>query len=270
MGITYQSSNNDILRALKNASDPFKVEYYRELLVLKNRKLVSSAINQYAGIFNRDDMYQEGMITLLAAIDSFDVERSSVEFSTYVTRAIRNNVANISNSTKSVVTVPVDFNHHKISIDRARTQYFATHHRVPTVRDLAEMTGLCEERVKTIINAYDFTGTMSLDEVVGDEEAPLYEIIPASDPEPQLDLDKLKDLLMTLSDNEVELLMSFFGAFGEEKNTANELLKRGVKTAEGKDIISKQSIHNHIKYAIAKARRTSKSRAMKFDDYFSL
>lgn len=60
MDITYQSSNKEILVAIKRTTDPVKVRYYRELLVLKNRNLVSNIIQPYTSIFNRDDMFQDG------------------------------------------------------------------------------------------------------------------------------------------------------------------------------------------------------------------
>lgn len=268
MDITFQSSNNDILRAIKATNDRNKINYYRELLVLKNRNLVNAAINPYSGFFNRDDMFQDGMMTLLSAIDSFDVDRSSIAFSTYVVRSIQHNVVNIANSNKSVVTVPVDFNHHKITVERAKREYMEQHHAIPTVEDLADLTGLCVERVKTVLNAYDFSGTMSLDETVGEDNAPLHEVIPDSEQEPPIDLDKLKDLLTTLNENEWNLLVSFFGVLGHDKRTANEMLVDGAKTSDGKPIVSKQSIHNHIKYAIRKAHRLSNAKLQRFDDYF--
>lgn len=268
MDITYQSSNNDILVALKRTTDPVKVRYYRELLVLKNRNLVNSIIYPYASIFNRDDMFQDGMLTLMSAVDSFDPERSSISFSTYVTRAIRHNVLNIANSNKSVVTIPVDFNHHSVRVSRAKKSFLERNQRLPTVTELAQITGLCEERVKNVLNSYDFTHTMSLDEPVGEDNSPLHEIIPDVEQEPIIDLDRLKDLLMSLNDNEMELINSFYGILGSEKKTASEMLGSGCCTADGKPIKSKQSIHNHVKYTLSKIKRTTRQQSTKFSDYF--
>lgn len=268
MDITYQSSNNDILNAIKHSTDQNKVQYYRELLVLKNRNLVSSAIKPYVGIFNRDDMFQDGMMTLLSTIDTFDPDRSTISFSTYATRAIRNNVLNIGNSNKSVVTVPVDFNHHSVTVYRVQQSFIEKNQRLPTVSELATLTGLAEERVKCVLNATDFTHTMSLDEPVGDDNSPLYEVIPADDQDQIIDLDKIKDLLESLNDNELELIHSFFGVLGTEKKTATEMLDDGCKTADGKTIKSKQSIHNHVKYTIGKIRRYTRQQSTNFNDYF--
>lgn len=71
----------------------------RNLMVEKNMGLVHDAIKHYVdsasirGILSYEDLYQIGIIGLMAAVENFDVAKG-VEFSTYAETAVRNHLYN--------------------------------------------------------------------------------------------------------------------------------------------------------------------------------
>ena len=77
----------DLLRLYKETGD----ESLKWPLVLRYEGLIKSAATQIRGVYSSfaqiDDIINEGIITLLSAVDKFDLDKG-VKFETYVSKRI--------------------------------------------------------------------------------------------------------------------------------------------------------------------------------------
>lgn len=93
-----EENDNEILSMVCENNEDAK-----EYLVNKYKNLINFVITKYISTHNlvgldEKDLYQEGMIGLLSAIDSY-VDNKDAKFSTYASRCIENRICTIINRT---------------------------------------------------------------------------------------------------------------------------------------------------------------------------
>ncbi len=115
-----------------------------------------------------DDLIQVASLGLLKAIDRFDLERG-VKFSTYATATVVGELKRHFRDKGWALRVPRRLQEAGMKVGRTVTEMYQDLGRAPTIREIAERTGLSEEDVLEAMETAHAYTTASLD-APADEE----------------------------------------------------------------------------------------------------
>jgi RNA polymerase sigma factor (sigma-70 family) len=139
----------------------------REQLILSNLRLVRYLAKRYtwSGIGD-DDLFSNGVLGLIAAVDSFDHERGRL--APHARMYIRKEMLDLIAAQRSLLRLPSSVNYHALLIVRAEAALSVELGREPSETEIAEAAGLSPNRLRTIRQAL---GTIvSLDDPGDDSE----------------------------------------------------------------------------------------------------
>ncbi len=199
-------------------------------LVTANLRLVVSMARRYnQKLMPLADLVQEGNLGLLRAAERFD-HRRGLRFSTYASWWIRHALNRGLSDRGRLVRVPVHALDDMQRIGRATGPVFAQTGEMPDLAELAQRTGLPEERLSPLLQLELGRVPMSLDRKLGDDsDATALDMLPA-DEEPAGELldaaswqAEAEQLLATLPSIEAAILRYRFGFEGGEELTLREI-----------------------------------------------
>jgi RNA polymerase sigma-B factor len=168
MDPTTAGATGDEVRALLRRWHDDEDLRARETLVGLMLPLARSVARRYAGKGEPlDDLEQVASVGLIKAIDRFDLERD-VRFATYAVPTIAGELKRHFRDRGWMLRVPRDIQEQSARISRARETLVHDLGRSPTVAELSERTGLCEEQVLEALAAGEAYRALSLDEPLGD------------------------------------------------------------------------------------------------------
>ena len=131
----------ELLRLYKETGD----ETLKWPLVLRYEGLIKSAAMQIRGVYSSfaqiDDIINEGILTLLEAVDKFDPDKG-VKFETYVSKRIRGMIIDLA---RKQDWMPRGVRQRAKEIDAAAAELAASLGRYPTDTELAEWMGISRE-----------------------------------------------------------------------------------------------------------------------------
>lgn len=172
----------DLLALYKSTGD----ESLKWPLVLRYEGLIKSAATQIRGVYSSfaqiDDIINEGIITLLSAVDKFDLDKG-VKFETYVSKRIRGMVIDLA---RKQDWMPRNVRKRAKEIDMAVAELSSTLGRQPTDAEIADHLGISQERYQKDTANIALSNVLSLDLLMDARESAGYQLeVPSSDTQGQ-------------------------------------------------------------------------------------
>lgn len=181
----------------------------REELVYSNFGLVRSIVSKFNGDFqgiDADDMFQEGVLGLMHAMDKFDLSKGKL--STYATPHISVYIQRCVENCGRNIRLPVHV-YEKAQQCRRAADRLEVENKEVTVENISKLTGLSEAQVKEALHFPD--APTSLDQPMGeDSNATMMDMMcsniatPEERMETEAENERIRDAASTLSRKEQE------------------------------------------------------------------
>jgi RNA polymerase primary sigma factor len=161
-----------------------QIEAAEEELFIANRRLIVKCVKHYGWIdpILQEDFLQEGARSLAHAVRKFDFRRGT-PFVAYAQRAVQNRLRNYLRDQIRAGQLTFQPSLDLLAIQQVLSDWKCRKGDMPSVKQIAALTGLDEERVRKIqammkANRYLPSSFVSLDAVIGhDNDADLYEFV---------------------------------------------------------------------------------------------
>jgi RNA polymerase primary sigma factor len=219
----------------------------KDEMIESNLRLVFAVARRYRGRgVPLEDLFQEGTVGLVRAVELFD-HRRGLKFSTYAVWWIRRSLAKAIGAER-VIRIPSGASQQLGAILRAERELRARGTGAPSIDALAAHAGLSVRAVRALRDAPRVTA--SLDEVVGDDQTPLGESI--GDPDgvdafklidDQETRSKLWSMLQALPKRHREVVLRRYGLAGEQPQSHEEIGRWLGVGEERSRQIERQALH---------------------------
>jgi RNA polymerase sigma factor (sigma-70 family) len=209
------------------------LDNYRQLrdqMVRANVRLVSVLARRYRHpTLTYLDLFQEGTVGLLRAVEKFDPSRN-IKFSTYATWWIWQQLGRAADTQGSLIRTPVHWNQFRRRMSRDARELAADNEGPVSRADLASKAGMDRAQLDTMAQAFQFVST---DAPVSDEDDRTLETMLAADAvEPEEHAlksglrERLDAALQQLPPRESMILRQRFGLQDDESETLEQIGSR--------------------------------------------
>lgn len=149
----------DLLKLYKKSGR----QEYKWPLVLRYATLVKRIALQICNVYHSfaevDDIVNEGLLTLMGAVDKFDMEKG-VKFETYVSKRIRGMIIDLA---RRQDWLPRSVRKRSREIDAAAGELSSALGRFPTDQELAEKLGVSQEKYREDLANASLSNIVSLE-----------------------------------------------------------------------------------------------------------
>lgn len=141
----------------------------KELLLLNNWKLIANMAKKYVGrtYFSFMDLFQEGCIGFLEAIDKYD-EKRCARLTTYAVWLIRKSLFDAMYDKSSLIRKPTYLVQNKIKLQRIIDDYKTECGIEPKIEELSSLTGWNKETIEKLLKLPEVS--VSLNKKITDTE----------------------------------------------------------------------------------------------------
>ncbi len=201
-----------------------------DALVMAHLKLVNTLARRYDQGLPPADLFQEGCIGLLNAVNHFDPDRGN-RFSTYAAWWIRESINRAISNKSRVVRLPVHLNELMTKIRRVRSELTLRLGKQPNIQQIAAELGEKPERIRTAIS--HSKACLSLDQpasLTDDDKLTIGDTIVDEDaPETTQQLEsnylqgRVAQILDGLSEKERKVIQMRFGIGLDQERSLREI-----------------------------------------------
>lgn len=169
-----------------------------------NKNLVFSIVNKYASNYNKEDLYQVGMMAVIRASEMYDNERN-VKFSTFAYKYILGEILKYIREDKGVKLSRDIIKLYK-KIISLKNQMYLTCGRYITDEEVSELLNVSVSKINEVMKLC--SGVESLDSVISsdDKDLTLMDTIKDENNLSKEDLISLKDALRNLNKEDKMLI----------------------------------------------------------------
>lgn len=209
----------------------------RDRLIAANTRFVVTVAKQYQGQgLDLEDLISEGNIGLIKAADKFDPDKG-YKFISYAVWWIRQSILQALSDKSRTIRLPLNQVALLNKVRKATSEFAGKYERDPSLKELAELTGIEESKILSILNMS--AHMLSVDSPFKDEEeGTLIDVIPNQN-SPKADASLIKEsketdltrILSILGPRSHDIIRMYFG-LGTREMTLDEIGNKFGVTSE--------------------------------------
>jgi RNA polymerase sporulation-specific sigma factor len=170
-------------------------------VVKSYKKLIYSIIKEYCNEYNKEDLYQAGLLGLIKASKTYDKEKSNAKFSSFAYKSILGEVLKYLREDRNI-RISRDIISDYKKIYKTKEYIYQTYGKNISNKELSKIINIDEKRINEVL-LYN-QETRSLDNEISSNST-LKDIIPFKDK--SIDYIDLKDAFKDLTNEEKELIL---------------------------------------------------------------
>ncbi len=170
-------------------------------IVKRYKKLIYSIIKEYCNEYNKEDLYQAGLLGLIKASKTYDKEKSNAKFSSFAYKSILGEVLKYLREDRNI-RISRDIISDYKKIYKTKEYIYQTYGKNISNKELSKIINIDEKRINEVL-LYN-QETRSLDNEISSNST-LKDIIPFKDK--SIDYIDLKDAFKDLTNEEKELIL---------------------------------------------------------------
>lgn len=207
---------------------------YREFFVKNNNKLVYSIVKKIPKTSNKfEDLYQEGMMGLIKALEKYDVE-SGNKFSTYAIWWIKEAIIRYFHNTSRRIRIPINLSEDLYKLKKYRESLETKLGREPSPDEITKALNITSEKLQKLLKVEYNATPFNLDDPLSDESNKTLgdcisdETCFTDQVEDKISfvilLEELKKLDISARDKEI--IYMYYGLNGAESHSVAEIAKK--------------------------------------------
>lgn len=208
-----QWSNDELLREYKRTRNHTIKQELVERYLYVVQSIAIQMRDIYVGFTQLEDIIQEGVMTLMRAIDKYDFDKNA-KFETYISKRIKGMVIDLA---RKQDWIPRSVRRNVKLVEQATQELTHQLGRMPEPQEVAQYLGISEERYQDILSKTNLFYVLSLDMVLEESGESNVQIVSTDDtiqPEESF-LHKefrgvLEDAIVHLRENEQKVIALYY------------------------------------------------------------